>query len=513
MVRFTGHPLVDVGVAVITLFSQRQRPEDVTDADLERMADYMATQYVRQPLKSFLTVAFTSNAWFSQDAFNPEKPGLTEEEREKRKRARDQWLDHHLRFWKIEDTSLEADVFTQEPAVPVSLSGKLQPGRAARAQIPLTLGDEYINFFAEGDPGIPISGRTLLCLQAFPLGCAKSGGRLLAVHSDNDEVILHFAGQFLQQNRLAIQLAQQAGATKLPEAARALRTLLVETLLDAAVLQRAARQDVRPFSITAYHLTNSGQGAALDLYHLPLQIVGFLHDMYLADYHQDWTAVVQRAWELPAPPKSGKAAAAPPAEFKPRRNWLYEDLFRLPGDAPRFIRTYFLRVALRAVRNVPTDPRGAYSVKEQAELVSWRITECFLRRILQMDKQRIAEIRQLGDRLAAYISGQNDRRFFRDFFALQNYGHLRNALIKANMAHVRRGQPPLITLDPYLVVFEEGDEIAHADWRLARDLVLIRMIEQLHGQGWLRQNADAIPEVVETAENAENRQTATSEED
>lgn len=130
-----------------------------------------------------------------------------------------------------------------------------------------------------------------------------------------------------------------------------------------------------------------------------------------------------------------------------------------------------------------------------------------------MDKQRIAEIRQLGDRLAAYISGQNDRRFFRDFFALQNYGHLRNALIKANMAHVRRGQPPLITLDPYLVVFEEGDEIAHADWRLARDLVLIRMIEQLHGQGWLRQNADAIPEVVETAENAENRQTATSEED
>ena len=130
-----------------------------------------------------------------------------------------------------------------------------------------------------------------------------------------------------------------------------------------------------------------------------------------------------------------------------------------------------------------------------------------------MDKQRIAEIRQLGDRLAAYVSGQNDRRFFREFFTQQNYGHLRNALIKANLAQVRRGQPPLIALDPYLVVFEEGDEIAHADWRLARDLVLIRMIEQLHSQGWLRQNMDAVRDVAEAAENSESSQTDTSEED
>ena len=56
MIRFTGHPLVDVGVAVITLFNRRQRPEEVTEADLERMADYVTAEYVRQPLKSFLTV-------------------------------------------------------------------------------------------------------------------------------------------------------------------------------------------------------------------------------------------------------------------------------------------------------------------------------------------------------------------------------------------------------------------------------------------------------------------------
>ena len=503
MIRFTGHPLVDVGVAVITLFNRRQRPEELTEADLARMADYVTAEYVRQPLKSFLTVAFP-NSGFTQPAF------------EKTPERRLTYANLVARAYRQEQApGAEICVFTGEPASAIAFGETLLPGRTFRQHVPLLTGEDVINFHPGGDAGLPISGWALLAIQAFPLGCAKSGGKLLAVHSDNDEVILHFAADFLQKNRLAIQLAQAAGETKLPEASQSQRTLLVHTLLDAAVMQRERRADERPFSITAYHLTNSGQGVALDLYHLPLQIIGFLQDMHLADYHADWAAVVRRAWELPPPPKGNKAIV-PAAEFQPRRNLLYEDLFRLPGNAPAFIRTYFLRVALRAVRNVPTDPRGAYSVRDQAELVSWKITECFLRRVLQMDKQRIAEIRQLGDRLAAYVSGQNDRRFFREFFTLQNYGHLRNALIKANMAHVRRGQPPLIALDPYLVVFEEGDEVAQADWRLARDLVLIRMIEQLHEHGWLRQNVDAIPEVAETAENAENaenRQTKSSEED
>lgn len=111
-----------------------------------------------------------------------------------------------------------------------------------------------------------------------------------------------------------------------------------------------------------------------------------------------------------------------------------------------------------------------------------------------MDPERIEQIRNMGDRLAAYVSGQNDRRFFREFFTLRRYGEFRTALVKANLAHVRNGHAPLITLDPYIQVFEQGDGVAHVDWRLARDLVLIRMVEQLHAQGWLGRNVDAIPE-------------------
>lgn len=114
-----------------------------------------------------------------------------------------------------------------------------------------------------------------------------------------------------------------------------------------------------------------------------------------------------------------------------------------------------------------------------------------------MDKARIEEIRKMGDGLAEYINSQNDRRFFRSFFTESRYGYFRTALIKANLAHVRRGNPPIITLDPYVQIFEEGDEVARPDWQLARDLVLIRMVEQLYRLGWLGHNLDVVEESSE----------------
>ena len=114
-----------------------------------------------------------------------------------------------------------------------------------------------------------------------------------------------------------------------------------------------------------------------------------------------------------------------------------------------------------------------------------------------MEPERIDNIRELGDALADYVKGQNDKRFFRNFYITQRYDYLRNALIKANTEHVRRGNPPFLTFDGYIGVFEEGEELARLDWKLARDLVLIRMVEQLYAAGWLGANQDALAERTE----------------
>ncbi len=110
-----------------------------------------------------------------------------------------------------------------------------------------------------------------------------------------------------------------------------------------------------------------------------------------------------------------------------------------------------------------------------------------------MEETRIERIRKLGDGLAAYVEKEGGKRFFRSFFKENNPSNFRTLLIKANVAHIRNGYPSLFDMDTFIDVFEEGYEVMRPDWRLARDLVLMRMIDGLQ-QKWLPQNRDAIPE-------------------
>jgi len=489
MLQYTGHPLVDVGGATIAAFVNKRDLVSITEADLDTVADFMARQYVVDPLKSFLTVAFP-NSGFTNPAFSktPEK--------------RDEYAERVLRSYKASTHQLtERCVFTGKPAVGIAFSRKLPPGRAFRQHIPLLTGEDVINFFPWGDAGLPVSGEALLAIQAFPLGCAKCGGRLLAVHSDNPDLIQDFAAEFLQKNRQALQLAQQSGSKKMPEAKSSAKTLLIETLLKVEESRRDEAQEHRPCSVTAYHLSNLGATPSLDIYHLPLELTDFLSQILSPDYKTEWNAIVQRAWRLSQPKQKSKKGGENTQEedTRPRRNMLYEDLFQLPGNAREFVRRYFLRIPVRT--RSEDDPRRTYSPRDEAGLVSWKLTELFLRRVMNMDKDRVQQIRELGDRLAAYVSQENDRQFFAAFFQ-HRYDYFRTALIRANLAHVQRGNPPLITLDPYIAIFEEGNEVAATEWRLARDLVLIRMVEQLYQQGWLGTHPEVIPEVSEEPESA-----------
>ena len=475
---YTGHPFLDVGLATLTAFARKRHPRELTEEDLKQAADYMAQNYVVNPLRSFLTVAFP-NSGFTNPAFfkSPQKQS--------------QYAQNVLYAFAVPQSTGELDPWLEQPATHISydVKGQLQPGRAYRQHVPLTTGEDYINFHPYGDAGIPLHGITMLAIHMLPLGCAKVGGRLLAVHSDDPDLILHYARTFLRTNRQNVTIAQAAGEKKLPDTSpRKPRTLLVEHLLEAQRQAHRLGEDTPPTTITAYHFTNSGQGADLDIYPLPLEVSAFLAAVQSPRYRHAWQALTQRAWQIT---KAKRGKEAPP----PTYNRLYEDLFALPEQAAYFIRTYFLR---RPNRIRPwkkdEDPTRTYHSAQEAHLISWPLTQLFLKKVMHMDPTRIQHIRELGDRLADYVINQNDRRFFFNFYTARSYAQMRAALIKASQAEVKAGRPPLITLDVFLSVFEETEGIPYEDWRLGRDLVLIRMFEQLYQQGWLQQHAQELPE-------------------
>jgi CRISPR-associated protein Cst1 len=303
--------------------------------------------------------------------------------------------------------------------------------------------------------------------------------------------------------------------------------LVVSTLVDIEYARREKRDENGPApSVTVYHLTNSGQGPDIDLFHLPSQVVGFLRLVSRAGTERLWRAIEAAAWERTSTHNSqqkarrgrgkassaknsaGSSASAESQVSTPgvNRNFLYEDLFDLPGNAARFVRTYFLRQGYRFARE--TDPRREYSLARQRDLVSWDITQLFLREVMGMERNRREAIRILGDRISEHIVADNDRRLFQNLYRVNNYRSLRNLLIKASNARLRKGQPPLIGFDEFLLMFEEGEESPRVDWALARDLVLIRVIEKLHSLEWFGKQ----PDVLEDLADEGNEETAPASE-
>src|SRR2546421_3694518 len=211
LLDYMGHPLFDVGLATIVAYVNKDNPADLTEDDLYKIADFIETYYTQQPLTSFLTVSLM-NSDFTQPAF-----------KDKPERRREYAELVAKNFGTDAPQSEEVCVFTGQPALGVSLSLKkdkegkdeLPPGMAYRQHIPLITGEGIINFSSWGDPGLPVSGVALLCLQFFPMGCRKCSGRLLAIHSDNPEVVLDAARKALQENIRAISLAKANGETKL----------------------------------------------------------------------------------------------------------------------------------------------------------------------------------------------------------------------------------------------------------------------------------------------------------
>lgn len=481
---YTGHPLFDVGLAAIVAYVNKDSPLELDEEDLSKVAQFIELNYTQQPLTSFLTTSLM-NSDFTQPAF---------EKKPERRVAYAQLVGRN--FGKDVPQSDEVCVFTGKPALGYALSlrrdkdGKedLPPGRAFRQHIPLLTGEDVLNFSPWGDRGLPVSGQALLCLQFFPMGCRKCAGRLLAVHSDNPDILLDAADDALKGNIAAISLARTEGGTKLQDASSSAPALLISTIVTFTEKQERAQRKRRPYSVTAYHLTNSGQSSPLDekspplkIYHLPMNLIRFLQAAHHPDHQATWYRLVARGQERSKALKGRPEQASDPNALQRRRNFFYEDLFRLPEQARPFIANHFL--PSRKFLTFQAENALSFSEKEPRHnpVIPWSFITLFLREVLHMEKERIEEIKRLGDGLAAYVKAFDDQRFLNDFYRLQRGDDFRTTLLRAGRRTATEGKPPLFRYDTFCMVFLTPDgEDLRFDWKFARDLLFIRMLEWLY---------------------------------
>ena len=410
MCRFTGHPLVDVGIAALTAFAGHLHPEDLTHDDLARAAGWLEAQYVSDtPMGSVARGILVLNSGY----FNTGRPA---------------YIRRVLLGWLPDTPHLD---------IPCSFCGQPAIYRATREDIPLLNGRAIINFSPAGRAGVPVCGLCSLAFHMLPAGCFKSGKGLVAVHSDTPALTLDFA----RQNFLRLQQILTLNVEKLPGLPYA-QTRLAELL--AGWLARMERRRVRPTSLTAYFFSNSGADPFIDIYRVDACALRFLDDvLHPADLtiRSAWNSAVARAWVI-HPKDSGDDAQ--------RRNRLYEALLRLPDDTTGFLRRYLLPARC------------------------WGLVESYLRKVMNVQENDIVLLRAVGARLADYARHKNS--FFYDFSRINDYAQFRRVVLRAADDAARKDGQPLLTFDEFIALFtyRAGE---HWDWRLARDLITLLMIE------------------------------------
>lgn len=475
LLEWTGHPLIDVGLAALCAMSGREDPSALTLDDLDRAAKEMEEHYFSGVMDSYLSCVFTMNAEYTQPAGGAAK--------EQRRKA---YVDRVLFAHRYSGDRAVA-------GVSCFVSGRPATHLLDRRQMPMLTGEGVLNFFPAGLGGLPLYGPYVTALQALPLAGRRSEGKLLIAHADDPALMVGLAGRFLKDNRRLLNLAKSGSLPASSAEAEALerevaagqgkrgpkypdakgpKSLILHDLMELWE-QRQGWGDQAPLgSLTVYLLSNSGQGPSLEMWYLPCNLLRFLFWADREPARSAWRTLLRSGWDE-AGQRGGPGVS---------RNRVAEEVVDIYssgvadlGRAQRFLRSRLFEGIRR---------------QRQDAAAWWELTHVFLSEVLGMDAERIKAIKQFADTLADHIHQSNDRDLLRAVFYAEHARDFRRALVRAQREQARRGHL-LFSLDQYVEVFEVEDNLGRLDWPLVRDLIAIRVIEQLHNAGYFTEPENA----------------------
>ncbi|MBI2653082.1 type I-B CRISPR-associated protein Cas8b1/Cst1 [Candidatus Woesearchaeota archaeon] len=445
--KFTGNPFVDNGVALITVWAGKKKPEDVDDSDLLEITNQISTLYFEVKWKNRIQFIFPNSK-----ITNP-SPYLNPENKKK------EYTNLLLSFIKA--------------IVPFSKSGDcISCGSRdgifylTKDKVPLSGSGEYLNFFASFERGERYCGACTLSIQLcvpMVMDCNK----FLLIHSNNYNVLLYMADFIL--NKVTSQLASGSfeGMYKndFYNEKNALFHIINKIIIPQFDDEIWNKEDTL---VSCYFFSNANQkGQLYNIYQVPSEVFDFLCCIKTLDKKykeknilKDWDNIIYNAY-LKVKIKKNES---PDIKIKNSYNQVYESLL---NGSP--IIRYF------------------YNSSEKKALCPWELTELYLSKVRKMEKERIDVIKKLADNIVEIMkSKENTKRLF----GLENaryYSGLRATLILCarDWQNMNKNQP-LIRLDDAIeLLFPETSE-GWKNWKETRDLLLFRIYETSHD--WIVKN-------------------------
>jgi len=472
LLNWTGNALADVGIAALCAMVRRRRPEDLTLEDLDQAAEEMRAAYFDGAWISYLTCVFP-NAEYVQ-------PGTADKKAASRKAYTERVLFAH-----------RATPTAEAAGKRCFLSGLPATQIIHRVQMPLITGESVLNFFPDGLGGFPIAGPYLTALQALPFGGRRAEGRLLIVHADSPQLTLEFALRYVTDNRRLISMAgqamewdgprrelprEQAKKEKMPQV-RWPQTLVIRDLMramrDLGGPAEAGAADFLTGSVCAYWLSNSGQGASIDLFEVPANLVRLLMRLTAPANDAGWNTLLRRGWLR----QKARSAKNPDVELPARagrsRNAVLEDLLHVyqggtldPRHASRFVRRHLIGIVYRRDTTF--------------RMPDWPLITLFMEELFGMSPKRIGQIKDFAEQVMSSIVRSGRKKLVLELSRARRPWEFRGILLKELRRDFAGHGSLLFTLEQYLDLFEDEDGAGLSNWGLTRDLIIMRLFQLSH---------------------------------
>ncbi|EAX48297.1 hypothetical protein TcarDRAFT_2247 [Thermosinus carboxydivorans Nor1] len=448
MLRYTGHPFVDVGIAVMESLLRPKECHAFTRKDLKFAADWLIRIYERKDLRGYLTVHFPNSGWCN--------PTIKEAKKEE----------------YIKKVLFSYDAPPLEPERSCAFCSNKAQLLADRQHIPLLTGATVLVTAPGGVAGLPVCGYCLMAVQFYPLGTKKVDGRPLFWWTVEPELTFALVSNTFGEFRQSLAVTEDKVInfkwpyTRLMEDAR--RVLEEYDLMG---------EDKPLADCIGYHVTNYGSEPDFEQYHIPKELLEFWRDLKFAPeaVRLVHSQIEKKSWEAEKEKGGGKKQKAKQGNqsgehIVSRRNFYYEALGRAFKE----------RDWKKEVRNIVTR-FYLNTEQENLHLNNFQLCEMFLQRVGGMEKQRLDIIRDISDRIIeVLVLGNNDVRWLNDLYNREMLPQeFLRYLVRVQKELSRFGKP--ISYDSILLMFDMAseDDANIKDAYLIRSLMLIRMFERV----------------------------------
>ncbi len=459
----TGNPFVDSGLAAMCSLLNVDHPGKVTRAAIEKKIPWLVDVYCHENWTRVFQGMIFPNSKLGNPSIRNRK----------------------AEYRKLLDGLLDS-LSPPHSSGSCVACGRRDGQRVDKTMVPLLGSQPMANFFAAWSTGEPFCANCLLAVQFMPLAIEKIGRmqlgyrrsrpmhrRALLMHTVSWEILLAYAKRNTTEAlRIAaakepgiVDMGYKAGATL-----NAIFSALTEIVQDPDVQVMPLDRLIVPLRF--YTFSSDGRNPILEFYDIPSAVVDYLIAVQRSGLASQWDRVVAKGFVVRKEEDPNEAPYI-------RENQVYR---RIVED--RSILRYFF------------EDRQRMTV-----IGSWELVSLYLRRLRNMDEERIQTIKDVADRILEICKAENSLKLIQILDRAKYLGQFRTVLLRMHKLTVAKKGQPLLTFDELVDAILPDER----QWSEVRDLLLFRIYEA--GASWLsdflKKEEDVegdIEELVETME-------------